>query len=126
MNVRPIDRLGLPGVKRSHTFLRWQRRQLARECYQAGLRREQICLWFAGYPKRRAAMSGLGRSRPFAGLLTNGDIGWKTEVPETTKTPVINVGGTANGAASPGLASPEIIAARSRADPAARVQPSGP
>jgi len=67
MNVRPIDRLGLPGVKRSHTFLRWQRRQLTRECYQAGLRREQICLWFAGYPKRRAAMSGLGRLRPFAG-----------------------------------------------------------
>jgi hypothetical protein len=60
MNVRPIDRLGLPEVKRSHTFLRWQRRQLARECYQAGLRREQIWLWFAGYPKRRAAMSGLG------------------------------------------------------------------
>jgi hypothetical protein len=24
MNVRPIDRLGLPRVKRSHTFLRWQ------------------------------------------------------------------------------------------------------
>src|ERR1700676_5033200 len=63
-DVRPIDRLGLPGVKRSHTFLRWQRRELARECYQAGLRREQICLWFAGYPKRRAAMSGLGRLRP--------------------------------------------------------------
>jgi hypothetical protein len=61
MNVRPIDRLGLPRVKRSHTFLRWQRRQLARECYRAGLRREQIYLWFAGYPKRRAAMSGLGR-----------------------------------------------------------------
>ena len=65
MNVRPIDRLGLPRVKRSHTFLRWQRRQLARECYQAGLRREQICLWFAGYPKRRPAMSGLGRKRTF-------------------------------------------------------------
>ena len=64
MNVWPIDRLGLPRVKRSHTFLRWQRRQLARECYQAGLRREQICLWFAGYPKRRAAMSGLGRGPP--------------------------------------------------------------
>ena len=48
MNVRPIDRLGLPRVKRSHAFLLWQRRQLARECYR---RREQICLWFAGSPK---------------------------------------------------------------------------
>jgi hypothetical protein len=63
MNVRPIDRLGLPRVKRSHTFTRWQQWQLARECYRAGLRREQICLWFAGYPKRRAAMSGLGQTR---------------------------------------------------------------
>jgi len=57
MNVPPIDRLGLPRVKRSHTFFLWQLRQLAWECY----RREQICLWFAGYPKRRPAMSGLGR-----------------------------------------------------------------
>lgn len=72
------------------------------------------------------ATPDVGRSRPFAGLLTNGDVGWKTEVPETTKTPVINVAGTANGAASTGLASPAIIAARSRADPVARVQPSGP
>jgi hypothetical protein len=39
---RAADRpLGLPSVKRSHTFLRWQRGQLARECYRAGLRREQ-------------------------------------------------------------------------------------
>jgi hypothetical protein len=79
MNVRPIVRLGLPRVKRSHTFLRWQRRQLARECYRAGLRREQICLSFAGYPKRRAAMSGLGRLRPFAGLPTNARVGWKAD-----------------------------------------------
>jgi hypothetical protein len=36
------------------------RNQPARERYRTGLSREQMCLWFAGYPKRRAAMSGLG------------------------------------------------------------------
>jgi hypothetical protein len=36
------------------------RNQSARERYRTGLSREQMCLWVAGYPKRRAAMSGLG------------------------------------------------------------------
>ncbi len=72
MNVRPIeDRLGLPRVKRSHTFLRWQQYSqqstLTRVlCYRTGLSREQMCLWFTGYPKRRAATSGLGHSRRLA------------------------------------------------------------
>ncbi len=52
-------------LKRSHTFLQWQ---LIRECYRAGLRREQICLWFAGYAgrqhQRRAAMSAFGAKQP--------------------------------------------------------------
>ena len=85
MNERPIDRLGLPRVKRSHTFLRWQRRQLARECYRAGLRREQICLRFAGYPKRRAAMSGLGRKRLWlqaSGLIQQDERPWDQPLKE--------------------------------------------
>jgi hypothetical protein len=40
--------------------------------------------------------------------------------------PVIYVAGTANGAASTGVATPAIIAAMSRAAPAARARPSGP
>ena len=39
------------------------RNQSARERYRTGLSREQMCLRVAGYPKRRAAMSGLGLGR---------------------------------------------------------------
>ena len=46
------------------------RNQPARERYRTGLSREQMCLWFAGYPKRRAAMSGLGRHELFPPLST--------------------------------------------------------
>jgi len=78
MNVRPIEGpLGLPGGKRSHPFPRWQRCSqsefanghrlefaFAVNPYESadrtGLGREQLFLWFAGYPKRRAAVFALG------------------------------------------------------------------
>jgi hypothetical protein len=78
-----------------------------------------------GEPTDCQQMAAQGRLPPFAKSRMNDCSGWKAEVPETTATSVINVAGTANGAAST-VASPAIIAARSRADPAARVQPSGP
>jgi hypothetical protein len=64
---RSKDRLSLPSVECDHTFLRWQQysqRKFAydsrvnsrsqstpRERYRTGLSREQMSLWFAGYPK---------------------------------------------------------------------------
>jgi hypothetical protein len=69
MNVRPIERpLGLPRVKRSC----WQPYSQSKICQRlscefafainprTGLSREQTCLWFTGYPKRRAAIVSFG------------------------------------------------------------------
>jgi hypothetical protein len=77
MYVRPIERpFGPTKDKRNHTFLRWQQypnrifvygsrvksrsQSIPRKRYRTSLSREQMSLWFAGYPKTPAATSGLG------------------------------------------------------------------
>jgi hypothetical protein len=73
------DRLGIPRMQCDHTFLRGNStpienlpptrvlirvcNRLVQEHHRTGLSREQMSLWLAGYPKRRASTSELGQIR---------------------------------------------------------------